>query len=227
MVEQPFDRILRKTLSDYRLSRGERRVLSETLRQMDADERQLAVLRHRAFEIAREELIGPEALAVVDWLEDVVKVIQPQREEPVPSDEVYFSPGDHCPNKITSLLRLARRSADICVFTITDDRITDAILEAHRRGVTIRIITDNEKSEDLGSDIDRLEQSGVPLRVDRTEHHMHHKFAVFDDRTAVTGSYNWTRSAAKYNEENLVVTHDRGLIDAFGEAFRRLWESLG
>ena len=41
-----------------------------------------------------------------------------------------------------------------------------------------------------------LAELGVAVRIDRSEHHMHHKFALFDDAILATGSYNWTRSAA-------------------------------
>ncbi|MFN6312385.1 MAG: phospholipase D-like domain-containing protein [Planctomyces sp.] len=40
----------------------------------------------------------------------------------------------------------ARNSIDLCVLTITDDRLTDSVLAAHQRGVSIRIITDNDKA---------------------------------------------------------------------------------
>ena len=39
----------------------------------------------------------------------------------------------------------------------------------------------------------------------------------------MTGSYNWTRSAAEHNRENLAVTDDRRLVAAFSEEFERLW----
>ena len=55
---------------------------------------------------------------------------------------------------------------------------------------------------------------------------MHHKFAVFDGRTAVTGSYNWTRSAARVNQENLVVSDDPRLVKPLVEEFERLWEKF-
>ncbi|MCA9056002.1 MAG: endonuclease, partial [Planctomycetaceae bacterium] len=51
---------------------------------------------------------------------------------------------------------MARETVDVCVFTITDDRITRAILDAHRRRVRIRILSDDDKSGDLGSDVERL-----------------------------------------------------------------------
>ena len=54
---------------------------------------------------------------------------------------------------------------------------------------------------DLGSDIERHVKAGIAVKVDRTEHHMHHKFAVVDGKSVVTGSYNWTKSAAEFNQE--------------------------
>lgn len=111
--------------------------------------------------------------------------------------------------------------------TITDDRITGAILEAHRRGIAIRILTDNEKAFDPGSDITRLEHAGVPIRVDRTPYHMHHKFAIIDNELLLNGSYNWTRGAAENNEENFIITDDKRLLGPFRELFERLWKQFG
>ena len=56
---------------------------------------------------------------------------------------------------------------------------------------------------------------------------MHHKFAVADSNQVLTGSYNWTRSAARENEENIVVTNAPELVSAFTRQFEQLWKSLG
>ncbi len=119
-----------------------------------------------------------------------------------------------------------KQTVEICVFTITDDRLTSAVLEAHGRGVRIRIITDNDKAADLGSDADRFLQAGIDLRVDRTEYHMHHKFAVFDSEVLLNGSYNWTRGAAANNEENFIVTNNRRLVAIFSKIFEELWQQF-
>ena len=226
MSTEEFDRILRHTLADFRLSRGEKRTLANIVEQLGVDEQQLGVLRHRAFEIARQELLSPEAKDVVDWLEDVAKVLLPPTDSPAPAAEAYFSPGDDCPRKIANLLQRAKRKVDVCVFTITDDRITDALVETHDRGVPMRIITDDDKASDRGSDVDRLRRRGIALRVDRSPYHMHHKFAIFDNRRLLTGSYNWTRGADKNNEENLIVSEDPRLVRAFCQTFDQLWEKL-
>jgi mitochondrial cardiolipin hydrolase len=138
----------------------------------------------------------------------------------------YFSPGEGCLNAILSGIQGVRTSLKICVFTISDDRITRAILQAHRRGIPVRILTDNEKLFDKGSDIRELAAAGIPVRVDQTPNHMHHKFALLDNHTLLTGSYNWTRSAALYNHENLVVTNQPNLVQDFGREFDRLWQEL-
>jgi mitochondrial cardiolipin hydrolase len=92
--------------------------------------------------------------------------------------------------------------------------------------VPLRIITDNEKAFDEGSDIIRLRQAGVAVRVDQSPYHMHHKFAIFDHERLLTGSYNWTRGASEHNEENFVILGDRRLITAFNTTFERLWNRL-
>ncbi|MDP6723564.1 MAG: phospholipase D-like domain-containing protein [Pirellulaceae bacterium] len=227
MADEQLDRILKKTLEDFRISRGEKRVLKSILDELDPDAQRLAFIRHRAFEIARSEMLGPEAKGAIDWLEDIVKILQPDTSRSdAPDAEAYFSPGDSCVRAIIGLLRRARRSVDICVFTITDNRLSDAILETAERRVGVRIISDNDKSEDLGSDIERFGRAGIDVVVDQTRHHMHHKFAIFDNRITLTGSYNWTRSAAENNEENIVVTRDARITRLFQGKFNQLWRNL-
>jgi mitochondrial cardiolipin hydrolase len=139
---------------------------------------------------------------------------------------VYFSPGDDCLHAIVNQLSSARKTLDICVFTISDDRISDAIVACHRNKVQVRIITDNEKLHDLGADIERFATAGIAVRIDRTEAHMHHKFALMDGKSLLTGSYNWTRSAAIYNHENVLVTSEAQVIAAYAREFHKLWDTL-
>jgi phosphatidylserine/phosphatidylglycerophosphate/cardiolipin synthase-like enzyme len=140
--------------------------------------------------------------------------------------EAYFSPRDDCVGRIIRLFADTRATADVCVFTITDDRLSDALLAAHGRGVRLRVITDNDKAHDHGSDIRRFQQAGVVVREDRTPFHMHHKYALFDGKWLLNGSYNWTRGAARDNQENCVVTDDPKLLAAYAAAFEQLWAEL-
>jgi len=229
MNDQELVEFLRETLDDYRMSRAEKRELAEKLKRIDLDEHRQARCHAMAFDIARGSTEPANADLTIDWLEEVTKVLRRAAESETPAGgnaDALFSPGDHCWNRINGLLRAARKRADLCVFTITDDRITSEILEAYKRGVRIRVITDNDKAFDAGSDAERLARAGVEVKVDRTSNHMHHKFALFDQGRLLTGSYNWTRSAAQYNEENFIITDDRSLIVPFAEEFERLWKEF-
>ena len=227
MIPQQMDQLLKQSLTAQPLSRSEKAALSESFAAATLNDQQLALFRSKAFALATTSLGSVDGPAVIQWLEDMTKLLQPSNDSDRPDiAEAWFSPHPDCPRRIQELLAAAKSTVDICVFTITDDRLTSAVLEAHRRGVRIRIITDNDKAADLGSDADQLLQSGIALRVDRSEYHMHHKFAVFDKSTLLNGSYNWTRGAALNNEENFIVTSHPGLVRSFLIEFEALWTRL-
>ncbi|MCA9527386.1 MAG: endonuclease [Myxococcales bacterium] len=224
MIPKEFDEILARTLDDGALSRGEQQALRALV--ADQDPASLPALRSRAFAAARAAVDSYEPGVVLDWVEAVQRVLAPPAAE-LPDAEALFSPGEGVRQRLMGLFAAARRTVDICVFTITDDALSREIYEASRRGVHIRIVTDDDKALDRGSDIADLERAGIPVRVDRSPSHMHHKFALFDGRTLASGSYNWTRSAFLENQENLIVTNHPQLLRQFQAEFDGLWGRLG
>lgn len=227
MTPEEIGTWLAESLSDFHLSRGERQDIAERIATLESRADRQTFLR-RAFELALASLGDPKAPLILGWLEGVARTIVPNGSEPTKTlAEAYFSPGDACLNAILRLLHHSRRTANICVFTITDDRLSEAILDAHRRNISVRIVSDDAKAADLGSDVERFKAAGIPVRVDRSHFHMHHKFAILDGETLVTGSYNWTRGAARDNQENVIVTNDLRLVKPFSDTFDRLWNQLG
>jgi mitochondrial cardiolipin hydrolase len=136
--------------------------------------------------------------------------------------EVFFSPEDNCSGVIINLINRATKKIDICVFTITNNNISRAIKKAADRGVKIRIITDNDKAHDKGSDIYSLAKKGIDVVVDVENQWMHHKFAIFDRKIVLSGSYNWTRSANNQNE-NIIIINDGNVMLRFELEFNKLW----
>lgn len=221
-----LDNRLRESASDLKLDNAEKLGLREIGVALDSD--RVRYLRNRAFDIARELMLQQPArtLEALHWLEQVVKTLDAAATALPAVSQAYFAPGDACLRKLRELCRSARRSLDICVFTISDDRLSGEILDCHARGVAVRVLSDNDKRFDEGSDIARLHQAGIPVRLDDTPFHMHHKFALFDGRLLANGSFNWTRSATDRNEENLVVTDDAKLVGWFAGRFDALWEAF-
>ena len=134
--------------------------------------------------------------------------------------ESYFTPGTECEDRIIAELARAK-TVDIAVYSITNPKIANAIIAAHRRGARVRIVTDRTMAGHKSSMIDELVAAGIPVRTNRRHKIEHNKFAVFDNRRMVTGSYNWTTAATKYNSENCIfLTHP---AQEYSKRFEVLW----
>lgn len=120
----------------------------------------------------------------------------------------------------------AHKAIWVCVFTISDDELAIALIQKHRQGLDVKVITDNDKINDRGADIFEMKEAGISVKIDDTRHHMHHKFAIVDKEILVNGSYNWTRSADEYNHENLIITKDEALVKDFTQEFKKLWNEF-
>lgn len=222
-----LDRLLRESAADAVLDDDEKLELRQLGAGLARD--RVRYLRNRAFDLVRERWVDP-AFAPMDllrWLEQVVRTLDAVADPPPVEAQAWFSPGEDCLRKLRELCMGAKRSIDVCVYTVSDDRLTAALTDAHARGIAVRIISDDHKVHDAGSDMLRLRDHGLPVRLDASAFHMHHKFALFDGRRLATGSFNWTRSATEGNEENLIVTDDIRLVRAFAERFERLWQAYG
>ena len=215
---------LATSLEDFSISRSERKELKPLLAAAQGDKTEQAKIRQLAFRMATKAMEEIGEVTAMDWLEGIIKLLYSNEMKVKAS--AYFSPGEDCLHRIRRLIGEAQSTLDICVFTITDNRIVQKLEEAMRRGVKIRVISDDMKSEDLGSDMERLENMGIDCLYDKTSAHMHHKFAIADSSILLTGSYNWTRAASTENNENILVSNNGKLLNSFQGEFERLWKSL-
>jgi cardiolipin hydrolase len=214
---------LESSIADEVFSKNEKRTFKSMVSEIPLDQNQLNLLRSRIYELAYNKVTASNYQFILEW----VKVANSAFIAPAPeTTDAYFSPGDTCRNVIIRQIQSATKQLNICVFTISDDSITNSLLTAHQKGVNIKLITDNDKSFDVGSDIEQLARAGIAVRMDATPNHMHHKFMVADHRTLLTGSYNWTLSAARYNHENILVTREAGAVKSFAQQFDQLWNVM-
>ena len=88
--------------------------------------------------------------------------------------------------------------------------------QAHKRGVKVRLITDDECSKFMGANIYRLGLEGVECTTDsNVRAHMHNKYAIVDKLVLVTGSFNWTSQAVSMNQENLIIVENEAMIKKY------------
>ncbi|CAN5425902.1 phospholipase D-like domain-containing protein [soil metagenome] len=218
-------RELTNSISDLILSKQEKQSLKTLISSRGLGTEQINFLRSKMYELANEKSNESNYKIVLEWVKNTNSLLSSKPLEKAQSS-AYFSPGESCRQAINSHINSASVSLKICIFTISDDMIAQAILAAKKRNVAIQLLTDNDKLLDLGSDITQLSKEGIAVKVDNTSNHMHHKFMVIDEKTLLTGSYNWTRSAEKFNQENIIVTSEAGLVRSFCVEFERLWGTM-
>ena len=226
-----MDKILddiKQALDNGHISGGERKAIKANLVELATSPRELAVLRSKVFDHFKEMNKSKSDLEKIEALETLIKLLIPNENSirQTELNEAYFSPGSDCKHAIIHHLRSSRQMVDICVFTISDNDISNEIIRAHDKKVKLRILTDNDKLEDRGSDVNRFVRAGIEVKTDSTDDHMHHKFAIFDGNILVNGSFNWTRSASERNQENIVVTNNKYLLEKFSAYFEKVWRTM-
>lgn len=149
--------------------------------------------------------------------------------------QACFSPQGNCSAHILREIDSAKKELLVAVYAFTNDDLANALVQAKKRGVAVQVIVDRDF--DLVNENSKakfLEAQKIPLRrvsgakaktQEKDAGLMHQKFAVIDRRIVFTGSYNWTRSADLWNDENLLLFRDAGpLAEEYRNAFFRLWE---
>ena len=135
--------------------------------------------------------------------------------------KVFFTPSTDCEENIVNAINSANKM-DIAVYSITHPDITNALIAAHKRGAAIRIVTDRTQAKGKGSLVTKIKAAGIPVLTNHKHKIEHNKFAVFDDKYIVSGSYNWTTNASKYNSENCIFFDQPD--KEFTRRFEYLWD---
>jgi len=65
--------------------------------------------------------------------------------------------------------------------------VSGALIEAHERGVKVRVFTDNLTSRDKKSQFENLNEFSFIKTDEDPESLMHHKFCVIDEEIVVNG----------------------------------------
>jgi phosphatidylserine/phosphatidylglycerophosphate/cardiolipin synthase-like enzyme len=151
------------------------------------------------------------------------------------SVQACFTPLRTCAQHILRAITQGKREVLVAVYAFTSAEIAQALVQAHRRGLSVQVVLDRQfDQENSNSQGAFLEKQGIRVRrvsglkpqvTDKNSGLMHQKFAVIDRSVVLTGSYNWTASADKFNHENLLYFSDATpLADDYRKEFFLLWD---
>jgi phosphatidylserine/phosphatidylglycerophosphate/cardiolipin synthase-like enzyme len=128
-----------------------------------------------------------------------------------PQVAVCFTPGEDCTQLIVQALSAAKDTILVQAYSFTSAPIAKALVEAHKRGLKVRVILDKSQRSAKYSSADFLANQGVPTFIDAKHAIAHSKVLVIDSQTVITGSFNFTKAAQASNAENLVLIRDERL----------------
>lgn len=140
--------------------------------------------------------------------------------------DYYFTQAQQHPDQaLESQIKSAKSSLDIAIYSLTKKEIVNDILEAKKRGVNVRIITDKTeaKSKEQAPELATLKKASIPIEENTHSGLMHLKVSIIDRSVVTTGSYNYSQSASTINDEVLVVIHDSKAAEEFETQFERMW----
>ena len=146
---------------------------------------------------------------------------------------------------IGKTLNNANHSIDLALFVFTDQLIANILQQKQQQAVKISGVFDagfafryySEVLDLLGVSLYyrcKLEANNNPwttpldtVGVANTPKgdKLHHKFALIDQQTIITGSHNWSQAANYVNDETLLIIHNLTLAQHFDREFQRLSQS--
>lgn len=134
------------------------------------------------------------------------------------------------PDKLfTKIINEAKKTLDIAIFDIEDESTCQALIRARKRGIRVRIVTDSDNLGEHGNPtkprqvLAVMKQAGIQIRADNRNALMHHKFAIMDQHTVITGSLNLTHNSLYRDNNNSLKVTSPELAALYQEEFNRMF----
>ena len=139
--------------------------------------------------------------------------------------DILFSPDQSIQEALFNEIGSAQSTIDLAIHEITSRSLAQGLLKAKERGVKIRIIADSKQAKLKTSKITFLINEGISVKVLRGKDHgvMNYRFAIFDGKKVMTGSFNWSEASEKWNYENLILIREAEAVTSYQKEFERLW----
>ncbi|WP_411349940.1 phospholipase D-like domain-containing protein [Paenibacillus sp. WLX2291] len=136
-------------------------------------------------------------------------------------DYAFTSQGQDAEGMVVDAIKGATTSIDLAMYNLSRGKIIDALEEAKQRGVDVRIIS--EQTKVTTADLQPLLDAGIPIKTNTFDGKMHEKLMLIDGKTALTGSFNYTKASSEQNDEMIINIHDPSLVGKWVTIFDQMW----
>ena len=140
--------------------------------------------------------------------------------------EVYFSPQDKSSKRIIELINNAKNYIYVPTFLITHKDIADALINARKRNIDVRLIIDANSTNTRNTKHKLLRESGILLKSENYAGKLHSKTMIIDDEYLIIGSMNFSNSGENKNDENMLVIKNTNFARNYKQFFLYLWNII-
>lgn len=153
----------------------------------------------------------------------------PLRSKPIAAQgtlQAAFAPWDDVEGLIVDAINSAGKQILVQAYLLTNRKIANALIAAHRRSIDVRVLADAEQMMKGGtSKVPDLAAAGIPVWLETKYQNAHDKIIVIDsyapNATVITGSFNFTWTAQHKNAENILIARDN---PALASRFAANWQ---
>ena len=124
---------------------------------------------------------------------------------------------------LVDAINAAHLSIDVAAYSITLNSVRNALLNAHDRGVTVRIVMESTNMDT--SDVQKLLEAGIPIVGDNRQGLMHDKFMVIDRSEVWVGSMNFTDSGTYDDNNNMIRVLSTKVAENYSVEFNEMFEN--
>ena len=126
---------------------------------------------------------------------------------------------------LLSLIDNAGTTIDIALYGLNRLSIINALIAAHNRGVTVRVVGDDDAAtNEYSSFYQMLTDAGITIVTDASASQIqHNKFLIVDGTVVWMGSTNFTDTGFTLNANNSVRITDTTLANVYATEFEEMW----
>jgi len=139
----------------------------------------------------------------------------------------FLGPSPSMEKAVVSFIASADKTLDVCVYDLDLPEFAQALLDAHARGVKVRVIIADDnaaKAYAVADHLKQMEKAGILTLAHNRSGLMHNKFMIADGLRIWTGSYNLTRNCSRFNDNHAIVLESKELAENYEMEWKEIFE---
>ncbi|MDE3088412.1 MAG: phospholipase [Chloroflexota bacterium] len=127
---------------------------------------------------------------------------------------------------LTAFINTAKTSVDMAIYQLDLPNVTQALLDAKKRGATVRVVTDIDDTLDDPKEnpsFKQLQKAGITVVGGNPNAIMHDKFVVVDKVAVWSGSWNFTENDTYRYNNNAIEMRSAALARNYTATFEKMF----